>query len=221
MTANNFSRTSNTQRENTNAIFTSEKLDKLDELSDMLKDLKINNTEYYVSNSATANYTKVNHARNPKTVTHTSDGKGKVAESSNIILQQKLFSNQTLPVVVPTMDPRIDNRTANIGGASQTLLTPATKEVVADAARGSAWVHRNPRHVIQVVRNGSTPGDTGLVVRSKPDPSPVLIGSTAILPDCGISGSLKFGNKQQSTSPDEVRNAQKLDTVIDRKLPDD
>ena len=55
ITSDTYSHTSNTQIENTNAIFTSEKLDKLDELEDMLKDLKINDTAYYVSNSATAN----------------------------------------------------------------------------------------------------------------------------------------------------------------------
>ena len=54
ITADTFNRTSNTQRENTNAIFTSEKLDKSDELADMLKDLTINETKYTVSNSETA-----------------------------------------------------------------------------------------------------------------------------------------------------------------------
>ena len=39
--------------ENTNKIFTSEKIDKSDELADTLKDLKINDAEYYVPNSAT------------------------------------------------------------------------------------------------------------------------------------------------------------------------
>ena len=42
VTEDTFSHTSNTQRENLNAIFTSEKLDKLDNLTDMLKDLAIN-----------------------------------------------------------------------------------------------------------------------------------------------------------------------------------
>ena len=42
VTVDTFSHTSNTQRENTNTIFTSEKLDKLDKLSEMLNDLTIN-----------------------------------------------------------------------------------------------------------------------------------------------------------------------------------
>ena len=40
--ADTFSHKSNTQRENTNSIFTSEKLDKSDNLEDTLKDLTTN-----------------------------------------------------------------------------------------------------------------------------------------------------------------------------------
>ena len=86
----------------------------------------------------TTNDAKVDPTNDPKTVTHSSGGKGKVTNTSNGILQQKLLSNRTLPVVVLTIDPRIDNRIATIGGAYQTILTPATKEVVVDAACGSA-----------------------------------------------------------------------------------
>ena len=42
VTTDTFSHISNTQRVNANAIFTSEKLDKLDELADKLKYLTIN-----------------------------------------------------------------------------------------------------------------------------------------------------------------------------------
>ena len=49
VTADTFSHTSNSQKDNANAIFTSEKLDKSDELEDALKDLTINNAEYYES----------------------------------------------------------------------------------------------------------------------------------------------------------------------------
>ena len=47
VTADTFSHTSNTQRENSNAIFTIEKMDKLDDLADALKDLTINDAGYY------------------------------------------------------------------------------------------------------------------------------------------------------------------------------
>ena len=83
ITADTFSHMSNTQIDNANAIFTSEKLDKPDELADMLKDLTINDAEYYVSNSVTANDAKWDPASDPKTVTHTRDGKERVTNTSN------------------------------------------------------------------------------------------------------------------------------------------
>ena len=42
-----FSHTSNTQRENANTVFTSEKLYKLDKLADAVNDVTITNAEYY------------------------------------------------------------------------------------------------------------------------------------------------------------------------------
>ena len=99
VTADTSSHKSNSQRENTNMIFKSEKLDKLDELSDTLKYLTINDAEYYISKSETANDAKGDPARNPKTVTHTSDGKGSFTDSSNGIFQKKILSNLTLHVV--------------------------------------------------------------------------------------------------------------------------
>ena len=47
ITVDTFNTTPNTQRYIENAIFTSEKLDKLDELADAVKDLTTNDTEYY------------------------------------------------------------------------------------------------------------------------------------------------------------------------------
>ena len=54
ITADTLSHTSNTQRENANGIFTSQKLDKSDELVDTVKSLTINDTVYYELNTATA-----------------------------------------------------------------------------------------------------------------------------------------------------------------------
>ena len=66
---------------------TCEKLDKSDELSETLKDLKNNDAEYYVSNSENANDANGDPASDPKIITHTSDGKKrKVMNTSNRIL---------------------------------------------------------------------------------------------------------------------------------------
>ena len=122
-----FSHTSNTQRESENTIFTSEKLDKLDELEDSLNDLTINDTKYYESDTATANDARVNPTRNSKTFTHTSNGNKKVTDTSNRYFEQKVLSNRTIPVVVLTMNPRINQRIGRIVATPQTLLMPATK----------------------------------------------------------------------------------------------
>ena len=47
VTVGTFSHTSNTQRDNANAIFTSGELDKSDELVDAVKNLMINDAEHY------------------------------------------------------------------------------------------------------------------------------------------------------------------------------
>ena len=104
VTADTLSRTPNTQRYNANTIFTSENLYKLDELVDMLKYLTINYAEYYVSNSATANGAKGDHAINPSIVTH-------------------IFSNSALLVVVPTMNLSIEDKIVPIGGGVSNTLS--------------------------------------------------------------------------------------------------
>ena len=53
VTVDTFSHASITQRKNENAIFISEKLDKLDKLADALKYLTINDAKYYEENTAT------------------------------------------------------------------------------------------------------------------------------------------------------------------------
>ena len=148
VTADTFSHTPNTERENGNAIFTSENRDKSDKMADTLKDLTINNSKYYTSNSETASDKQGNLKCDPKMVTHTSNGREKFTDNSNGNFEQKLSSNGNLPVVVPTMKPRIDNMIAPIGGAYQALLTTTTKEVTEDAASGGAWVNQTLRKVI-------------------------------------------------------------------------
>ena len=72
---------------------------------------------------------------------------------------KNILSNWTIPVVVPTMNLRIDKRIAPLVVAPQKLLTPATKEVVVDAALGGAWINSTPRQVSRTGGNGSIPCD--------------------------------------------------------------
>ena len=113
VTSDTFGHTPNTQRENANVIFTSEKLDKLDELVDAVNNLTINDAKYYDSNTATASDAQGNLTINPETATHTSSGK----------FEQKLLSYQTTPFLfLPT-----NSGIVAFVLAPQTLMTPATK----------------------------------------------------------------------------------------------
>ena len=59
----------------------------------------------------------------------------------------------------PPIYPGVDQEVALIILAPQTLVEPETKEVVADAASGGTWVHRNLEQVISMRVDGSTPGN--------------------------------------------------------------
>ena len=80
---------------NEDAIFTSEKLDKSDELVDTINKLTINDAGYDL-NKVTASDTQGDLARNPDTVTHTSDGPDTFTHTSSGILDQKLLSGRTI-----------------------------------------------------------------------------------------------------------------------------
>ena len=61
VTSYTFIHMSNTQRDNENAIFTSEKLDKSEGLVDAVKNLTINNAKYYKSNTSTQSGDSYSH----------------------------------------------------------------------------------------------------------------------------------------------------------------
>ena len=170
-TADTFSHTSNIQRENAKTIFTSEKLD----LAGALKDLTINDAEYYESYTAIVSDAQFDPTRDPKTFTCTSNRNEKVTDTSNGDFEQKLLSKRTLPVVFPSMNPSIDQSIATIVVASQTLLMSATKEVVVEAVSVDTWVNRTPRRVRRTGINRSTQGNMGHVVSVEHATSPVLI----------------------------------------------
>ena len=97
VTADTFIHTPNTQRNNSNAIFKGEKLDKLDKLSDAVKDLTINNTKYYESNTANASDAQGDHTHNPETVTNTMNGNETVIHTNNRSFQKNYW------VTVPSL----------------------------------------------------------------------------------------------------------------------
>ena len=75
VTADTFSHASNARRDRANVVFTSENLDKSDDMADAVNDLIINNAGYCSSNTANARDSQGDLTRNLETVTHTSNSK--------------------------------------------------------------------------------------------------------------------------------------------------
>ena len=80
----------------------------MDELVDAVNNLTTKNTKYDESNTATASDAQGDLKYNPETVTNTSNKNTTVTHTSNSNFEQKLLSNQTIPVLPPEMNPGID-----------------------------------------------------------------------------------------------------------------
>ena len=98
---------------------------------------------------------------------------------------------------------------------------PATKEIIADVVSVSVWTSRTPRLVSRTGVDRRTPVNIGNSICIFEPPPPVLIEIIGTAPPCGLNASQEFVDKRQSTSPGLVRQSQKLNTFVDRKLSDD
>ena len=183
----------------------------MDEILDEVKKLTIKDTKYYESNTATASDAQGNLTQSKETFTHT----------SNRIFEQKLLSNWTIPILPSPANREIDQGIETIRLAPQMLLTLLTKEIVAGAVSGSAWISRNLWQVSRTSVNGSTPGDISNDIGIIEPYSTVMIGIIGTDPPCGLNISQEVGDKRQPTSPGLVRKSQKLDAVADGNLSDD
>ena len=191
-------------------------------LEEPLKRSTANDAGYYESDSANANDAKCESASDLKVDTNTSDRTERTGtDTSNGDLQQKLLSNRNLPITTMTIDPQIDNMVATSGVSPLKLAMPQTMEVIMDAARSSAQILRNLRHVSRTVREIITLGDYDVAVNPPQGNSTVMIGGIGVSLTRGHSGSLDVLNKQQSTSPRVSRNTQKFDASVDKKLAND
>ena len=211
VTADAFSRVSSLQRENLDAIFTGENLDKSDELVDAINNSKIKDSIYELK-IATTSDAQGDLTSNPDTVTHTSNG----------ILDEKLlsfWSIEDVSVLPPLMNPKIRP-------TPQMLLNNAVKEIFADATSGNAWTNRTLRQISRTGVDGSipisTPIHTGMRKSSTPSYSDndgtrgtgtgTPIGTTS--PPYGLNVSPKIDDIRQSATPD-LRKSNKLKTSID------
>ena len=107
VTADTSSHNSSAKRYNSNTIFTGEKLDKSDELVDAVKNLTINDTIYYESNTTTSSDSQGDLTRNPETVIHTINGNETANHTRNRNFEQQLLRKRTSPVVVLMVNPKI------------------------------------------------------------------------------------------------------------------
>ena len=105
--------------------------------------------------------------------------------------------------------------------APKTLLAPATKEVVAEVTLGGAWFKRTLRKVSRTESSGSTPGYIRNAVSIIEHPSPILIIIVPTSPPCVLDMIHQVANKRQSNLLGLVGQTQKLDAVVDGKLPND
>ena len=154
-TADVFSHASSSQRENVDAAFTSEKLDKLDNLVDTINNLTIKDAGYEL-NKYTVSGAQGDLKINPDTFTHTSNGPDTVTHTSNRILDQKLLSERNIgevSVFPPTRKPTIILML-------QTLLTTVMKEISADTTSSNSWISRTPRQISRNDVDGSIPIST-------------------------------------------------------------
>ena len=118
------------------------------------------------------------------------------------------------------MNPRIDQEIAAIKFTPQTLLMPATKEIVMDMASGEARINRTPRKIIRTDVEIITPGNIGNAIGIVETSSQVLIGFIVTTPTWRLNLSQYVGDKRQYNSPGFLRQSQKLDAVIERNFPD-
>ena len=101
-----------------------------------------------------------------------------------------------------------------------TLLTPATKEIFSYTASGGVWTSSTPWQVSRNCADGSTQGNIGNDIGIIETSYPVLIAIIGTNPPCGTNLIQEVWNIQQSTSTVLVRQYQKLDASVDRKLSD-
>ena len=124
------------------------------------------------------------------------------------------MSCRDIPLLTPLTNPGI----AEIVLTLQIIMTPARKEILTDAASVGTWTYRTPRRVIRTGIDGSTPGDIGNSIVIVEKFSPDLIGIIGTTPPYGLNLIQEVGDIRKSTSPDSVRQYQKLDSTVDRKF---
>ena len=95
VTADAFTHVLSSQRDNSDTIFTHEKLDESENLVNAINNLTINTSGYELNKAITSD-SQVNLTSNPDTVTHKSNGPDTVSQTRSGIWNEKLFSCRTI-----------------------------------------------------------------------------------------------------------------------------
>ena len=209
--------TTNTQGENANTIFTSERRNTLDMLAETIKvftiDSTINDSAYYDSDKDDA---ENDSKSDPLVAAHTSDGnKIKVADTvtTNRNSPQKLLINRTLLMIVLLIYPRISDRVAAVIETMYARQTPALKVIAMDMMRSGARVFWTPADVSRHDTDRTTPRDSNTSISSPRFNSPVFIGGdTTVSPT--RTEIQEIGIPKGPTGSVEVRNTQPFNTSI-------
>ena len=132
----------------------------MDMLAETLKGLTLDSTS---NNYAYYNSEKSDTEGDPKSYTvvdtHTRGGKKRKVtdtDTTNGNYPQKLLINRTLPMIIPTIEPRIVDGIAASRGTTHERQNPALKVIVTDVALSGARVFRTPADVSQMGRDGSS-----------------------------------------------------------------
>ena len=168
--ADAFSHVSSSHRENTDAIFTCEKLDISDKLVNAINNLTINDTIYEL-NKGTVSDAQGDLTTNSDTDTHTDKGIDTVTRTNNGILDGKLLSFRTIGKF--SASPPV---TKPIVLVPQTLMTPAAKKIFTDTTSGNTCTNRTPRQVSRMGFGRTCPRNIGHACGISETSSPDLIG---------------------------------------------
>ena len=180
-------------------------------------------TQSTINDSTYYNSKEHNAESDPKSdqlvATNISDGKKRKVTDTDTINrnhQQKLLINRLIPETTPFIilpSPRLAEEVAASSGTLHAHQTIISEDIVTDVARSGVRIFKDPTVVNWKDTDRTIPRD-GNTVRMLPIlTTPVWIGSEAsVSPTDTISQEI--GSPSGSIGPQEVRDAQPLDTSI-------
>ena len=126
---------------------------------------------------------------------------------------QQLLINQTLPIIIPPIEPPIADVVASGRGITHAIQTIDPKVIVKDAACSGAHVFRDPADVKQKDTDKRIPWERNTLRRPPRLIYAVMIDGGTTVP-LTITGNQDIISPRGFTGPVEIRNAQIFYTSI-------